>query len=62
MALPFQRPAAAVAPGHAAVIRVPRSVPLAPRGTATARPLVPPWLVPARSGIGSAYAAAKRKP
>lgn len=58
MALFFRRPLAAVAPGHAkAVIRIPRTVPApgAHRGMPTV-PLVPPWLIPARSGIGSAYA------
>lgn len=64
MPLPFRRPLAGVGPGHLGpVIRQPRSVPAPgqPRGTALG-PLVPPWLVPARSGIGSAHAAAKRKP
>ena len=64
VALPFRRPLAGVAPGHlGTVIRQPRSVPAPgqPAGTPV-NPLVPPWLLRARSGIGSAYAASHRKP
>jgi hypothetical protein len=61
MPLPFRRPFAGVGPGHiSALARVPRAVPAPgqPAGTALA-PVVPPWLVPGRSGVGSAYAAAR---